>query len=49
MTVGHVTLDGVQYMLIDPRSHTKGGANQMAAKLGTGAGNYDDLENPRRG
>lgn len=45
MTVGHVTLDGVEYMLIDPRSHTRGGANQMAAKLGTGAGDYDDLEN----
>lgn len=45
MAVGHVTLDGREYMVTDERQIVRTSANQMAAKLGGGAGDYDDLLN----
>lgn len=44
-TIGHVKLDAKDYVLKDVNSYSMTPANQMAVKLGTGAGNYDDLEN----
>lgn len=45
MTVGHITLNGQQYMLNDPlsSSYSQTPYNPMAARLGTG-GDYDDLQ-----
>lgn len=42
LTTGHVALNGEQYS-IEVRSYRKSLANQFAAKLGQGAGNYGDL------
>jgi hypothetical protein len=44
MAVGHIYLDGRPYVLPDKNSIVRSNANQMAAKLGSGAGGYDDLE-----
>lgn len=44
-TIGHVKLDAKDYVLKDVNNYSMTPANQMAVKLGTGAGNYDDLEN----
>ncbi len=43
--LGMVSLDGVEYMTPDQRAITRSSANQMAAKLGSGAGTYDDQIN----
>lgn len=40
---GHIQLDGESY-IIDVRNYQRSLANAMAAKLGTGAGDYDDLQ-----
>ena len=44
MAVGHVTLDGREYTLTDPRQLNRSNANQVSAKLGSSAGDYDDLQ-----
>jgi hypothetical protein len=44
MSKGHVVLDGVEYVLPDQGAITRSNANQMAAKQGSGAGDYEDLE-----
>jgi hypothetical protein len=45
---GHVKLGAVgdvrEYLLQDHRQYIRSNANQMAAKLGTGAGDYSDLQ-----
>ena len=49
MAIGHIRL-GVtpdtlrDYMLVDFRQYLRSNANQLAAKIGTGAGEYSDLE-----
>ena len=46
--VGHIKLGPVgdirEYLLQDTRQYIRSNANQMAAKLGTGAGDYSDLQ-----
>jgi hypothetical protein len=44
MAVGHIYLDGRPYILPANNSVVRSNANQMAAKIGSGAGGYDDLE-----
>lgn len=49
MTKGHIALGTTvaelrEYMLVDVRQYLRTNANQMAAKLGQGAGDYGDLE-----
>jgi hypothetical protein len=44
MAVGHIYLDGRPYILPANNSVVRSNANQMAAKIGGGAGGYDDLE-----
>jgi hypothetical protein len=44
MPVGHIYLDGRPYILPANNSVVRSNANQMAAKIGSGAGGYDDLE-----
>ena len=49
MAVGHIRLGTTadtlrDYMLVDFRQYLRSNANQLAAKLGTGAGEYSDLE-----
>lgn len=49
MAVGHIRLGTTaatlrDYMLVDFRQYLRSNANQMAAKIGTGAGDYSDLE-----
>lgn len=47
MKNGHIRLgnpgDLRDYLLVEPKQYQKAPANQMAAKLGGGAGSYDDL------
>lgn len=47
MKNGHIRLgnpgDLRDYILVEPKQYQKAPANQMAAKLGGGAGSYDDL------
>jgi hypothetical protein len=45
MTVGHVTIDGREYVAPDVRQIVRSNANQVAAKIGSSAGDYDDLQN----
>lgn len=42
MTLGHVTLDGREYM-VEPREYVREQVNQMAAKVGQGESEYKDL------
>lgn len=46
---GHIALGNVgalrDYMILDTNLYSKAPANQFAAKLATGAGDYDDLQN----
>ena len=42
---GHIYLDGRPYQLDDQRGITRSNANQVAGKLGSSAGDYDDLQN----
>jgi hypothetical protein len=42
---GHIKLDGRDYLLVDPEQRVRTLANPFAAKIGGGAGDYDDLEN----
>ena len=44
MAVGHITLDGVEYALRSQNDIQRANSNQMAAKLGSGAGDYDDQQ-----
>jgi hypothetical protein len=48
MAKGHIKLGAVgdvrEYMLSDHRQYIRSNANQMAGKLGTGAGDYGDLQ-----
>jgi hypothetical protein len=41
--ISHVVLDGVECLLYDERAVNRTLANQMAAQIGSGAGDYDDL------
>lgn len=43
MAVGHVGIDGKEYRIIW-QNYQKSSDNPFAAKLGQGAGNYDDIE-----
>lgn len=43
--IGHIRLDGVSYCLPNERQITRSNANQMSAKIGSGAGDYDDQLN----
>lgn len=40
---GHAVLDGVEYLCPGQSNPTRSNANELAAKLGSGAGEYDDL------
>lgn len=44
MAVGHFKLDGREYVLPQQGALTRSNANQVAAKIGSGAGDYDDLQ-----
>src|SRR4030095_12678492 len=41
--LGHVQLDSIEYITVDQRNPTRSNANELAAKLGSGGGDYDDL------
>jgi hypothetical protein len=45
MSVGHILLDGVEYAVRNQNDIIRVNSNQMAAKVGSGAGDYDDLQN----
>lgn len=42
---GHIKLGGRPYQLSDTRGITRSNANQVAGKIGSSAGDYDDLQN----
>lgn len=49
MPIGHIKLGAPgalrDYLLVDPKRRVRSLANPMAAKLGSGLGNYDDMQN----
>ena len=45
MAVGQITIDSREYVVPDVRSIVRSNANQVAAKIGSSAGDYDDLQN----
>jgi len=44
MAIGHITMDGKPYVLSDPRQLRRSNANEVSAKIGSSAGDYDDLQ-----